>query len=48
MLPIWHNITKDEVIAYSPTLADKVARNTATDSIDDIASEIVELIASRA
>lgn len=47
MLPIWHNITKDEVIAYSPTLADKIARNTAVDSIEDIATEIADLIASR-
>lgn len=47
MLPVWHNITKDEVTAYSPTLADKVARNTAVDSINDIAAEIAELIASR-
>ena len=47
MLPIWHNITKDEVVSYSPTLADKIARNTATDSIDDIASEIAGLISSR-
>lgn len=46
MLPIWHNITKDEVIAYSPTLADKIARNTATDSIEDIAAEISDLIKS--
>ncbi len=47
MLPIWHNITRDEVVAYSPTLADKIARNTAVDSIDDIATEIAELIESR-
>lgn len=47
MLPIWHNITKDEVIAYSPTLADKIARNTAVDSIEDIAAEIADLIAVR-
>lgn len=46
MLPIWHNITKDEVISYSPTLADKIARNTATDSIEDIAAEISDLIKS--
>ena len=44
MLPIWHNITKDEVIAYSPTLADKVARNTETDSIEDIVHEIAAII----
>lgn len=47
MLPIWHNITKDEVIAYSPTLADKIARNTAVDSIEDIAAQIADLIACR-
>ena len=46
VLPIWHNITKDEVIAYSPTLADKLARNTAIDSIEDIATEVAELISS--
>ncbi|WP_448983009.1 DUF1883 domain-containing protein [Olsenella uli] len=47
MLPIWHNITKDEVVAYSPTLADKIARNTAVDGIGDIAIEIADLIASK-
>ena len=28
MLPVWHNITKREVINYSPSLADKLARST--------------------
>ncbi len=46
MLPIWHNITKDEVVSFSPTLADKIARNTAVDSIEDIAHEIAGLIDS--
>jgi len=44
LLPIWHNITKSEVIQFSPSLADKLARNTATYTIDAIASEIIELI----
>lgn len=44
ILPIWHNITKREVIDYSPSLADKLARNTATNTIDEIAEEIAELI----
>lgn len=26
LLPIWHNITKREVMDFSPSLADKVAR----------------------
>ena len=30
ILPIWHGITKQEVLDYSPSLADKVARNTAS------------------
>lgn len=44
MHPIWHKITKQEVIDYSPSMADKVARNTATYTIDEIAEEISEVI----
>ena len=25
IIPIWHNVTKDEVLSYSPPLADKMA-----------------------
>lgn len=48
LLPIWHNITKQQVVDFSPSLADKVARSTATHTIEEIASEIAELIRSRA
>lgn len=44
MLPIWHNVSKDEVIKFSPSLADKVARSTSTHTINEIANEIAELI----
>ncbi len=44
LLPIWHNITKQEVIDYSPSLADKVARSTATHTVDEIAREIADLL----
>lgn len=44
LLPIWHNISKQEVMSYSPSLADKVARNTATHTAQEIAEEIAELI----
>lgn len=44
LLPIWHNISKNEVVAYSASLADKVARSTATHTIEEIAAEIAELI----
>lgn len=44
LLPIWHNITKQEVIDFSPSLADKVARSTATHTVQEIAGEIAELL----
>jgi hypothetical protein len=46
LLPIWHNISKGEVINYSPSLADKLARNTAINTIEEIADEIAQLISS--
>lgn len=44
ILPIWHKVTKDEVLSYSPTLADKMALNTAIHSLNDIVEELSKLI----
>jgi len=44
LLPIWHDITKQQVVDYSPSLADKVARSTATHTVDEIAKEISDLL----
>lgn len=46
VLPIWHNITKSEVINFSPSLADKLAINTSSNTVEEIASEIAEVIQS--
>lgn len=46
LLPIWHEITKAEVVAFSPSLADKVARSTGNHTVEEIAAEIAELIRS--
>jgi hypothetical protein len=43
ILPIWHKVTKDEVLNFSPTLADKVALNTSVHSLDEIADELRKL-----
>jgi hypothetical protein len=40
LLPLWHEITKDEVVAHSPSLADKIARSTTQFTIAEIAEEI--------
>lgn len=44
LLPIWHNLTKQQVMDYSPSLADKVARSTGTHTVMEIAQEISELL----
>lgn len=44
ILPIWHKITKDEVLKFSPTLADKMALNTAIHTIDDIVTQLQSLL----
>ena len=44
ILPLWHQISKQEVIDYSPSLADKVARSTSDFTIEEIAGEIADVI----
>jgi hypothetical protein len=46
LLPIWHEITKQELIGYSPSLADKLARSTGTHTVEEIAAEIIDVIRS--
>lgn len=44
LLPIWHNVTKREVVGYSPSLADRLARSTTSHTVEEIAAEIVDVI----
>ncbi len=44
ILPIWHKVSKDEVLSYSPTLADRVALNTATNTIEELAQELEKVL----
>ena len=44
ILPLWHKITKAEVISYSPSLADKLARTTSDLTVEEIAEEITGLV----
>lgn len=41
ILPIWHEVSKDEVARFSPTLADKVALNTSLLSTDEIVAKLL-------
>lgn len=44
ILPIWHKITKSDVMNYSPNLADKIALNTSVSTIEEIAHQLAEVI----
>jgi len=44
ILPIWHKISKNEVIRYSPTIADMVAINTSNFTIEEIVQKIIDRI----
>jgi hypothetical protein len=44
MLPIWHEISRDEIAKQSPSLVDKIARNTAVSTVSEIADEIAEVV----
>lgn len=47
ILPVWHNLSKDELIAQSPSLADKVAVRTSDFTIAEIAAQIAEAVRPR-
>ncbi|MEN6622559.1 MAG: toll/interleukin-1 receptor domain-containing protein [Smithella sp.] len=44
ILPIWHGVTKDDVVRYSPSLADKLALSTDNLTINKLAKELVKVI----
>jgi hypothetical protein len=47
ILPIWHCVTKADVLAYSPPLADKVALSTDGQAIDDVARALRRVLAQQ-
>lgn len=44
ILPIWHKVSKNEVASYSPSLADKIALNSSTSTIQEIAKELKKVL----
>lgn len=44
LVPVWHNVTKQEMMDASSTLADIPARNTALETIDEIADGIAIML----
>ena len=44
LLPVWHNLTKKEVMAYSPIIAGRLAMNTASMTPTEIAEAFAKLL----
>lgn len=44
ILPVWHNVTHEDVMEYSPTLADKKALDTRQMDLEEIAEAIAEVL----
>jgi len=44
ILPIWHMVSKDQVLSYSPSLADKKAINSSLSTIDEIVTQLAEVL----
>ncbi len=44
ILPIWHGITQDELLSYSPAFANRLAKDSSTDTYEDIVSSLLEML----
>lgn len=44
ILPIWHKVTKDEVLAQSALLAGILALNTSVNTVEEIADRLAEVV----
>ena len=44
VLPIWHGITRDDILRYSPPLADRLAIDSKTNTIQQMVSSVASVI----
>ncbi|WP_422758533.1 toll/interleukin-1 receptor domain-containing protein [Paenarthrobacter sp. C1] len=44
ILPIWHRVSKDEVMTHSPLLAGILALNTSLKTIEEMADDIADVV----
>lgn len=44
ILPVWHNLSREDVLEYSPSLADKVALDTQRMTLEEVAEAIAEVL----
>ena len=44
ILPVWHKVEKEDVMGYSPSLADKIAAVTNDKTVAEVADELVKVL----
>lgn len=44
ILPIWHQLSKDDLLRHSPSLVDKVALQSALATVEEMADEIAQAV----
>ena len=44
VLPIWHEVSKDEVTRHSPMLADRIALSTSLHTVQELANELCSVL----
>ncbi len=44
ILPVWHNITKDQVLQFSPPLADKFAVTSSGREVRQVAFDLIKIV----
>jgi hypothetical protein len=44
ILPIWHGITRDDLLQYSPAFADRLTKNSVADSDENIVKSLLEML----
>jgi hypothetical protein len=44
VLPIWHGVTRDDLVEYSPAFADRLAKISSTDSYRDIVQSLISML----
>jgi hypothetical protein len=44
ILPIWHGIAQDELLSYSPAFASRLAKDSSTDSYENIRDSLLRML----
>ena len=44
VLPVWHGVSRDDILRYSPPLADRLALDSKTNTIQQMVDSVVSVV----